>query len=134
MLFKPDKTDTTLAVATQVRPGRWRRRLVSSVLALLIIGGIGYLLWGVFNKPQTRPGGGPGAFGGNLPVPVLAATPKVMDVPVYFEGVGTVRALNTVTVRAQVDGRLAAPRGLEDELAGLGHAVSRPRFRCRGTA
>ena len=40
----------------------------------------------------------------------------------------------TLQVREQVDGRLAAPRGLEDELAGLGHAVSRPRFRCRGTA
>ena len=108
MLFKPDKTDTTPDIATEVRPGRWRRRLVSSVLALLIVGGIGYLLWGVFTKPPTQGGRGPGGFGGNMPVPVLAATPKVIDVPVYFEGVGTVRALNTVTVRAQVDGRLVA--------------------------
>lgn len=109
MLFKPETTDTTPDVATEVRPGRWRRRLVSSVLVLLILGGLGYLLWGLFNKPQQQGArGGPGGFGGNLPVPVLAATPKVMDVPVYFEGVGTVRALNTVTVRAQVDGRLAA--------------------------
>jgi multidrug efflux system membrane fusion protein len=39
-------------------------------------------------------------------VPVLAATPRIEDVPVYLDGVGTVRALNTVTVRAQVDGKL----------------------------
>lgn len=108
MLFKPEKADTTPDVATEVSPGRWRRRLVSTVLALLILGGIGYLLWGVFNRPPTQQGfRGPGG-GANLPVPVLAATPKIMDVPVYFEGVGTVRALNTVTVRAQVEGKLAA--------------------------
>jgi len=41
-------------------------------------------------------------------VPVLAATPRIEDVPVYLDGVGTVRALNTVTVRAQVDGKLTA--------------------------
>ena len=39
-------------------------------------------------------------------MPVLAATAKLADVPVYFDGVGTTRALNTVTVRPQVDGRL----------------------------
>ncbi len=32
----------------------------------------------------------------------------VQDVPVYLDGVGTVRALNTVTVRSQVDGKLIA--------------------------
>jgi multidrug efflux system membrane fusion protein len=37
---------------------------------------------------------------------VLAATPRIEDVPVYLDGVGTVRALNNVTVRAQVNGKL----------------------------
>jgi multidrug efflux system membrane fusion protein len=37
---------------------------------------------------------------------VLAATPRVLDVPVYLDGVGSVRALNNVIVRAQVDGKL----------------------------
>ncbi len=41
-------------------------------------------------------------------MPVLAATPQIKDVPVYLEGVGTMRALNTVTVRAQVEGKLIA--------------------------
>jgi multidrug efflux system membrane fusion protein len=44
----------------------------------------------------------------DLPVPVLAATPRIQDVPVYLDGVGSVRALNNVTVRAQVDGKLIA--------------------------
>src|SRR6202012_3771442 len=42
----------------------------------------------------------------DLTVPVLAASPHIQDEPVYLEGVGTVRAMNTVTVRAQVDGKL----------------------------
>jgi multidrug efflux system membrane fusion protein len=41
-------------------------------------------------------------------VPVLAATPRTQDMPVYLDGVGAVRALNNVTVRPQVDGKLIA--------------------------
>ena len=35
---------------------------------------------------------------------------SVADVPVYLDGVGTTRALNTVTVRPQVDGKLMQHR------------------------
>jgi membrane fusion protein, multidrug efflux system len=44
----------------------------------------------------------------DLPVPVLAATPRIQDMPVYLDGVGAVRALNNVIVRSQVDGKLIA--------------------------
>lgn len=40
------------------------------------------------------------------PVPVLAADAATTDVPVYIDGVGSVKALNTVTVRAQVNGKI----------------------------
>jgi multidrug efflux system membrane fusion protein len=39
----------------------------------------------------------------------------VLDVPVYLDGVGSVRALNTVTVRAQVDGKLLAVNFVEGQ-------------------
>src|SRR5713101_3490349 len=48
--------------------------------------------------------GGPGA--GNLVVPVVVATAQRGDLPVYFNGIGTVTAFNTVTVRSRVDGQL----------------------------
>lgn len=51
-------------------------------------------------------GGAPGGAGGQPPQPVLVGDVKVSDLPVVLEGVGTVRALNTVTVRAQVEGRI----------------------------
>jgi len=50
------------------------------------------------------PGGGRGGFDG--PAPVTVATATQDDVPVYLRGVGTAKALATVTVRPQVDGRL----------------------------
>jgi membrane fusion protein, multidrug efflux system len=40
------------------------------------------------------------------PAPVLAARATVADVPIYLDAVGTTRALNTVTLRAQVSGQI----------------------------
>jgi len=40
--------------------------------------------------------------------PVVAARVRRADMPVYLTGLGTVTALNTVTVRAQVDGQLVS--------------------------
>lgn len=51
-----------------------------------------------------RGGGGPG--GGQGLVPVVAGEVKQQDVPIYLDGLGTVQAFNTVTVRARVDGEL----------------------------
>jgi membrane fusion protein, multidrug efflux system len=52
-------------------------------------------------------GGGGGRRGGNDgPVPIVVALATSADVPIYLRGVGSARALNTVTVRPQVDGKL----------------------------
>ncbi len=53
------------------------------------------------------PGKGKGNFSaGNMVVPVVVATAQRGDLPVYFNGLGTVTAFNTVTVRSRVDGQL----------------------------
>ena len=56
------------------------------------------------SAPQQRRGGRFAA--GEGPVPVLVAPAARADVPVYLDAVGTIKALNTVTVRPQVDGKL----------------------------
>ena len=106
MLFKPDLNETAKAASGGVArvASRARRRTVSIFITLLILGGLGYIAWTAFQQKQqaanrARP---------DLAVPVLAATPRIQDVPVYLEGVGSVRALNNVLVRAQVDGKLIA--------------------------
>ena len=43
---------------------------------------------------------------GDQPSPVLLGEAKLTDVPVLLEGVGTVKALNTVTVKALVEGKI----------------------------
>src|SRR5664279_4951946 len=106
MLFKPDLNETAKAAGDRVArvASGARRRTVSITIVLLILGGLGYIGWTALQQKQAanrnaRP---------DLPVPVLAATPRTQDVPVYLDGVGAVRALNTVIVRSQVDGKLIA--------------------------
>jgi multidrug efflux system membrane fusion protein len=104
MLFKPDLNETAKAAGKNVVRSA-RRRTVSITITLLILGGLGYIGWTAMQQKQAanRAGARP-----DLPVPVLAATPRIQDVPVYLDGVGSVRALNNVLVRAQVDGKLIA--------------------------
>jgi multidrug efflux system membrane fusion protein len=55
------------------------------------------------------PSKGKGGFGAGGPVvPVVVATAQRGDLPVYFNGLGTVTAFNTVTVRSRVDGQLVS--------------------------
>ncbi|KJC59999.1 transporter [Bradyrhizobium sp. LTSPM299] len=112
MLFKPDTKDDERS-----KPGlvsRLLKRMVSLIVTLVILGGLGYLGWLAFQQKQGGGGRGAGARP-DLPVPVLAATPRVQDVPVYLDGVGSVKALNTVTVRSQVDGKLISVKFVEGE-------------------
>src|ERR1700716_1163144 len=104
MLFKPDLNETAKVAGDRVArvASRARRRTVSIPIPLLILGGLGYIAGTSLQKKaanRTTP---------DLPVPVLAATPRIQDVPVYLDGVGAVRALNNVMVRSQVDGKLIA--------------------------
>jgi multidrug efflux system membrane fusion protein len=88
-------------------------RIAFSLVCLTLAAGIVYY-WAPWQSSaqQTvvnKKGKGKRGFGSATPgeaVPVLAVAAKVADVPVYLDGVGTARALNTVTVRPQVDGKL----------------------------
>lgn len=60
-----------------------------------------------FSKREAAPAeGARGAARGDAPVTVTAAQARLADVPVTIDAVGTAQALNTVTIRTQVDGRL----------------------------
>ena len=72
------------------------------MIALLAISGVRFI-----QSRQTVAGKGAVSERGALgPVPVVAGVVEKKDVPIYLDGLGTVQALNTVTVRARVDGEV----------------------------
>jgi membrane fusion protein, multidrug efflux system len=79
-----------------------RRRIMAGGLILVAVAAA--LIY-VFARPVATPRRAD-RFAAEGPVPILAATVARADVPVYLDAVGTTRALNTVTVRPQVDGKL----------------------------
>jgi multidrug efflux system membrane fusion protein len=73
------------------------------VLAVLVVGGI-YWWTGRSGANKATAGAAAAAKGG--PVPVMPGVVVKKDVPIYLDGLGTVQALNTVTVHSRVDGQL----------------------------
>jgi multidrug efflux system membrane fusion protein len=81
---------------------RNRRYLAIGLVLFIVAAALVYVFSG--SSTPIRTGGRFGTDGG--PVPVLVAAADKADVPVYLDAVGTTKALNTVTVRPQVDGKL----------------------------
>lgn len=94
----------------------WKIALI--VIAVIVVGAVGFRL---VHKPgggEGGPGqtagngqGGPGKGGDKgdgkeAPVPVTVEPVARRDVPVYLTALGTVQALNTVTINPQVSGQL----------------------------
>ncbi|MGY3410017.1 RND family efflux transporter MFP subunit [Bradyrhizobium sp. GM5.1] len=118
MLFKPDTKQGVKEGTAKKSRGRG---FVMTLITLAILGGLGYYGWTTWHQqPQQANGRNQRP---DLPVPVLAATPRIQDVPVYLDGVGAIRALNTVTVRSQVDGKLIAVNFTEGQDVKKGDVV-----------
>ena len=94
-----------------------------ALLGLVLVAGVVYYFWPsstpttTATQQQGKKGKGKrgGGGGDTEAVPVLAIDVRKADVPVYLDGVGTARALNTVTVRAQVEGKLISISFTEGE-------------------
>src|SRR6202790_300216 len=112
----PKPVDREEAASRPVlRPVKSRWWIWLVVLGVLAVG-----IWyyrGAHSRTQAEnsAANGPGGAGGygqnggpgfNPIVPVVVATAQHGDVPIYFNGLGTVTAFNTVTVHSRVDGQL----------------------------
>jgi membrane fusion protein, multidrug efflux system len=107
-------------------------RIAFAFVSLILVAGIVYYWapWQPTTQQVAKKGkGGKGKrFGGGNtgePVPVLAAAARLADVPVYLDGVGTAKALNTVTVRPQVDGKLISLSFVEGQDVPKGFALAK---------
>lgn len=98
--------------------------LTIAIGAVVIAGAAASLM--LSQSPQAqRFGAGRVRGGAQGPVPVLAIEVKRADVPVYLDGIGTTKALNTVTVRSQVDGKLIGVDFKEGQDVAKGHVLAR---------
>lgn len=75
-------------------------RLSTILVFIIIVAIVGGLIYWVENKKPT------GQQRGGQAVLVSVATVGHKDIPVYLNGLGTIQAYNTATVRSQIDGQL----------------------------
>ncbi|MDJ0387752.1 efflux RND transporter periplasmic adaptor subunit [Roseomonas sp. E05] len=92
-----------------------RSRILLVTLTVLALGaGAGAYVWqqrqeampAERSAAQTTPGQPGGRGRGGIPVPVTVAAAQRKDLPLTLDALGTVQALNSVTVRSQVTGQL----------------------------
>ncbi|WP_439541577.1 efflux RND transporter periplasmic adaptor subunit [Hyphomicrobium sp.] len=95
-----------------------------TILVLLLAGGA-TAYWGLPGSTQTEGRGQDATRVAAASVPVVIAMAQTADVPITLEGVGTVRARNTVTVRPQVDGRLLSVNFKEGQTVEKGDLLAK---------
>ena len=101
-----------------------RKALLFTVaaVAVAIVGAVAVVS---SQQAQQTPRAARGGMRDDGPVPVIAAIARRADVPVYLDGVGTTRALNTVTVRPQVEGKLLSVAFKEGQDVKRGDVLAR---------
>ena len=72
---------------------------------------------------HPRPGQGGNEFNPDQIVPVVVSTATRGDLPVFFNGLGTVTAYNTVTVRSRVDGQIVKINFTEGQMVREGESL-----------
>lgn len=106
---------------------RWKPVVTGLVLAGLV-GGVGYAVQQKLAPPAAgaSPGSpaGPGGGARSAVVAVQAGTVSREDVPIWFDGIGTIQAFSTVTVRARVDGELQRVSLQEGQLVKAGDLLA----------
>jgi multidrug efflux system membrane fusion protein len=104
---------------------RNRKYIAIGLVAVIILGAAAALLLPQQQAAQNLSARGRQRGPSTAPVPVLATPARLADVPVRLDGVGTAKALNTVTVRPQVDGKLISVNFKEGQDVPKGYVLAR---------
>lgn len=101
---------------------RWKLALI--IVVVLVLAVLGWRLMRGGDAPGGGPGRGFGMGGPAGPIPVTVVTAETLDVPIYLNALGTVQALNTVTVTPQVGGQLKALHFKEGQAIAKGDLIA----------
>ena len=86
-----------------------RKRSVAGKIMLLlaiIVGVAAFISWRSSGKKTQAASAAQADAQSRRAVPVVTAAAEKRDLPIYLEGLGSVTAFNTVTVKSRVDGEL----------------------------
>ena len=95
-----------------------RRSWLAWVIALVVVGVVGFAGWRLLG--HRAPPQGAGRFGGGAPQPVEVAAVGTGDIDVVLTGLGAVTPLATVTVKTQINGQLQQIAFTEGQLVHKG--------------
>jgi multidrug efflux system membrane fusion protein len=144
------KTRKNMDAALTTKPVRSRRsKIIGSIIAVLVMAGLGGLAWYLTHQgkdgaggaagaqgqgaPGARGAGGAGAGGGGgggrggrggMATTVGVATAELADIPVSVDALGTVTAAATATVRPQVSGIVQKINFSEGQLVKAGQVLA----------
>ena len=96
------------------------RRWILAAVGVLIVAAA---IWFVRRSGQKQAPGA-GAQAQQRAVPVVTAQVQQRDLPIYLDGLGTVIAAKTITVRPQVDGRLDSVAFREGQVVRRGDVLA----------
>jgi multidrug efflux system membrane fusion protein len=114
-----EKNDST----KRIRSATWASYWKVGLLAVCLVAVIAYVFWSKFGGAQSRARlQGPTSAAQSVPVTTVAA--KTGSIPVYFNGLGSVTPLNTVTVKTRVDGQLMRVRYQEGQIVKAGDLLA----------
>jgi multidrug efflux system membrane fusion protein len=126
-----------LAAGTPPAAPKNKRRWLGTVIAVLLVAGLGALAWHLTHKAPASASGGPGGAGGGArrgaggqnTTTVGVATVTHADIPIYVDALGTVTPSATVTVVPQVTGVLTQVPFQEGQMVKTGQllAIIEPR-------
>jgi membrane fusion protein, multidrug efflux system len=97
------------------------RRWILAALGVVLVAGT---IWFVRRSGRQQGPSAGAAQAQQRPVPVVTAPAQQRDLPIYLDGLGTVVAAKTITVRPQVDGRLESVIFREGQVVRRGDALA----------
>ena len=97
------------------------RRWILAAIGVLLVAGT---IWFVRRSGRKQPAPAAAAQAQQRPVPVVTAQVQQRDLSIYLDGLGTVIAAKTITVRPQVDGRLDSVSFREGQVVRRGEVIA----------
>ena len=94
------------------------------ILAVAVVVLVAFAIWFVRRRGQQQPPPAGAAQAQQRAVPVVTAQVQQRDLPIYLDGLGTVIAAKTITVRPQVDGRLDSVSFREGQVVRRGEVLA----------